>query len=159
MKTSKRSDYYNIPNENNKGEKNGNWKGGVSAYPNHYKMKLARIEKFKLANGKCEICKKKANVIHHIDESKTNHNLDNLIVLCHSCHWVIHTSCEISRPPRKVDYQKYRLSGNWKRTTIDWKNEYGIKWVEISKNYGLSPYEVTKLRKKKCPSLSLSAPQ
>lgn len=74
-----------------KGELNHNWKGGVAYYPNHSAMKKNRLIKLKEAKGLCEICGKQANLVHHIDESKDNHNLDNLAVLCHKCHRLYHS--------------------------------------------------------------------
>jgi 5-methylcytosine-specific restriction endonuclease McrA len=79
-----------VPLDNNiyssKGENNVNWKGGVSEYRDHYKMKLVRIEKLKQEKGLCEVCGKLGYEVHHIDESKDNHNPENLILLCHKCH-------------------------------------------------------------------------
>jgi hypothetical protein len=73
-----------------KAEKNGNWKGGIADYPNHTIMKKQRIIKLTQQNNKCELCGDKAYKIHHKDENKANHNLDNLIVVCDSCHGKLH---------------------------------------------------------------------
>ena len=73
-----------------KGENNINWNGGTSTYPNHSEMKRNKITKLKQSNHKCEICKNKAYSIQHIDESKDNHDLNNLIVLCKDCHIILH---------------------------------------------------------------------
>lgn len=37
-------------------------------------------------NHKCAYCGNAATVVHHKDGSKSNHELDNLIPLCPSCH-------------------------------------------------------------------------
>ena len=59
-------------------------------YQNHYYMKQQRLIKLQQVKGKCEICGEKANCIHHKDGSVNNHDLENLIVLCQSCHVIIH---------------------------------------------------------------------
>jgi len=45
-------------------------------------------------NWRCQICGKSRNAgllaVHHIDESKTNHDPSNLISLCLSCHRKVH---------------------------------------------------------------------
>jgi len=59
-------------------------------YPQHYVMKKNRIVRFRQANGICETCQNPAQVIHHKDRTKTNHELTNLAVLCYMCHGLIH---------------------------------------------------------------------
>ena len=99
-----------------KGEKNVNWNGGTSEYPNHYLMKLNRKIKLKQTNGKCEICGNIANQIHHIDNSKNNHLLNNLLVVCRKCHNKIHSG-------RKNSTSKFiRLYG---MTLKEMANRYG----------------------------------
>jgi len=131
-----------------KGGNNPKWKGGIAEYPNHYKMKIARIEKFKLSKGLCEICKKKADVIHHIDGTKTNHELNNLIILCSACHGVVHTSCNTTKTKRYLLYK----NGDWHRKSINWKKEYGIKWVDmknnLNNNYSIPSHRIVKMHKK-----------
>ena len=79
---------------NNKGSKNCNWKGGIFEYPNHHKMKRNRLIKLKQQKEKCEICGKKAKTIHHLDKSKNNHNIKNLILVCCHCHFsILHKGC------------------------------------------------------------------
>jgi hypothetical protein len=65
------------------------WKSGVSEYPNHYLMKQNRLIKLQQTKAKCEICGERGVQIHHKDGSKNNHNLKNLILLCHYCHTTI----------------------------------------------------------------------
>jgi hypothetical protein len=72
------------------GELNPNWKGGSSEYYNHSLMKRRRIEKLKSVGHLCELCGKKAGVIHHIDGSKDNHDIENLSALCWKCHMSRH---------------------------------------------------------------------
>jgi len=66
-------------------EKNHNWKGGISPYPNHYRMMKQRLI-ILMEKPKCERCGKKATEIHHKDENKSNHGLSNLMAICHPCH-------------------------------------------------------------------------
>jgi len=72
------------------GEGNPRWNNGVSEYPNHILLKKRRIEVLKKSKGKCEICGKPANLVHHIDGDKSNHSIDNLIALCRNCHDPLH---------------------------------------------------------------------
>lgn len=75
----------NLPPYCNKGQRNGNWKGGVAEYPNHYLMKKQRLIILK-NNPLCEYCGKRATQIHHKDEKKQNHKLTNLVAVCHICN-------------------------------------------------------------------------
>jgi hypothetical protein len=74
------------------GQRNPKWNGGTSEYQDHYLLKKARIEKLKSVQGKCEICGERAQMVHHIDGSTSNHDLSNFLVICHSCHRVLHVS-------------------------------------------------------------------
>ena len=74
------------------GERNPRWNGGVSEYPNHIKMKRNRLIKLKEADCKCEVCGKEAFIVHHLDESKDNHEIDNLAILCKRCHLILHAN-------------------------------------------------------------------
>ena len=79
-----------------KGEHNYKWRGGVEkSYPKEFNDELKRIIKER-DKYKCQICKTdlykthKAQ-IHHIDGNRSNNSLDNLILLCSSCHHSVHT--------------------------------------------------------------------
>lgn len=74
-----------------KGEKNWRWNGGTSDYPDHSLMKRNRLVKLQQSKGRCEVCGKRAYQIHHIDESRNNHTLENLVVVCNHCHGILHT--------------------------------------------------------------------
>ena len=98
------------------------WRGGVSEYPNHHIMKKNR--KIILNNNLfCQNCKSaRATQIHHIDESKDNHSLNNLMAVCQSC--------------------------NLKLSTKTWDNKYtkiyGKNLSQFSREYNLSVYTVKK---------------
>jgi hypothetical protein len=76
-----------------KGENHPNWKDGSTSRPYRkgFNKKLKRAIKDR-DNHKCVICGvPEAETIqgldvHHIDYNKDNHNINNLIALCHSCH-------------------------------------------------------------------------
>ena len=73
------------------GKNNPRWNGGISEYPNHSELKRNRIKVLQRSKGNCEICFKNAYAVHHIDEDKSNHSLDNLIAVCKSCHYALHS--------------------------------------------------------------------
>lgn len=71
-------------------EKNNNWKGGIAEYGNGWNTKISITVK-KRDGNKCKLCgSKKSLKAHHIDFTKTNHSLNNLITLCNSCHQKVH---------------------------------------------------------------------
>lgn len=71
-------------NKNQKGENNRGWKGGVNQV---YYQRLAKENL--LLN--CYFCNSNRGLgVHHIDENRKNNILDNLIILCKSCHKKIH---------------------------------------------------------------------
>lgn len=90
--------YGNYKKRTNKGEKNCNWNGGTSEYPNHYQMKKIR-EELLSKNSLCQHYKKeKSFCIHHLDKKKGNHDIKNLIVVCAKCHIRYYHKGEIGRP-------------------------------------------------------------
>ncbi len=109
--------------ERMKGENNPRWNGGVSEYPNHADMKRNRLIRLKEADGKCEVCGDEAYCVHHIDGSRDNHAIDNLVVLCKKCHGILHSA----RINSKTQTSKYiRL--------------YGMTMKQIAEKYGASSY-------------------
>ena len=42
------------------------------------------------ANNKCQLCNRKAVLVHHKDFSNYNHDINNLIALCRYCHKRLH---------------------------------------------------------------------
>lgn len=70
-----------------KGEKNCNWKGGISFEP--YSIDWTETLKRSIRerdNYICQICSQYGNYVHHINYDKKNCNPNNLITLCCSCH-------------------------------------------------------------------------
>ena len=64
-------------------------------YPHHHLMKKNRVIKLQQTKGECEICGKSAQVVHHIDDSKDNHSLENLLAVCCKCHRALHHPDEV----------------------------------------------------------------
>lgn len=69
-----------------KGKLNPHWKGGTSQYPNADLMRKNRLIVLNAANWICRYCGKKATEVHHIDESKDKHAIDNLAACCEKCN-------------------------------------------------------------------------
>jgi len=68
-------------------EKHWNWKDGKSfePYPISFNVKLKKLIRER-DKYRCNICKNKGNIVHHIDYNKNNCSPENLITLCKSCH-------------------------------------------------------------------------
>lgn len=74
-----------------KGEKNYNWRGGISFEPytldwtETLRRSIRERDKYT-----CQLCEEKqgdkAHSVHHIDYNKKNCCPENLITLCHHCH-------------------------------------------------------------------------
>jgi hypothetical protein len=73
-----------------KGEYNHFWRGGVSEYKNHSLFKRNGKYVMDKNNHVCSSCGGAAKVVHHLDGTKTNHEIENLVPLCHSCHAKMH---------------------------------------------------------------------
>lgn len=69
-----------------KGENNMHWRGGISEYKDHYIFKKNRLKVLEASNYKCYDCGEVAKIVHHMDNTKTNHVVENLRALCQSCH-------------------------------------------------------------------------
>lgn len=82
-----------------KGRRNPRWNGGTSEYPGSYEMKKNRLKILEKTKGLCEICGNIGKQIHHRDGSRNNHSLDNLILLCLNCHYLMHknSKCKTSK--------------------------------------------------------------
>ncbi len=74
------------------GKNHSNWKGGESTYKNILlRSKTPRVCR------RCEINDIRLLAVHHIDSNHKNNRLNNLIWLCHNCHFLIHHSDKENR--------------------------------------------------------------
>ena len=67
------------------GENSANWIHGRSVY----RKILERTNKDKI----CALCKAndfRVLIVHHKDKNRKNNNIDNLVWLCHNCHYLVH---------------------------------------------------------------------
>lgn len=71
------------------GASHPNWKGGKSAYRSIMHRKHGAK-----ACARCNTKDIRVLVVHHIDRNRNNNSVDNLIWLCHNCHFLIHRHTE-----------------------------------------------------------------
>lgn len=70
-------------------ENHWNWQEGKSSEKHSFYFKTLSKQLRKKAN--CTLCNINNDlVVHHIDLNKENNSLDNLVVLCRSCHAKLH---------------------------------------------------------------------
>ncbi len=81
------------------GERNFNWKGGISNFPYPFEFNEELKESIRERdNHTCQLCDKtqedegKKLSIHHIDYAKENLDSNNLITLCRSCNAKVNTN-------------------------------------------------------------------
>lgn len=91
IKTKRKLSKYRIDNpQRNFKDNNGNWCGGVAnnKYSHcHKEWKELRIKVLKRDGNQCRQCKSTEDlVVHHIDFTKTNNILNNLMCLCRRCN-------------------------------------------------------------------------
>lgn len=85
-------------------------------YKNHHLMKKNRLIKLAQINYICEECHiKPAIEIHHQDFDKTNHQLNNLMGLCHRCHLSIYHKGHKAKPKL---FEPYTLAQLREKTGI-----------------------------------------
>ena len=125
-----------------KGPDNPRWNGGASDYPDHYLMKINRMKKLQMTKCKCEICGERAEQIHHIDGTKKNHAIENLMAICHKCHGVLHTRIEenLGKTTPIHHYRKHRTNKISK-----FRNLFGRSVEEFALISGLSFSAVYKI--------------
>ena len=68
--------------------------GFTEIQPDHYGTKsYYRDDAFNSYSHKCEVCGYNEHVellqVHHIDSNRKNNNIENLVILCPTCHWSI----------------------------------------------------------------------
>lgn len=86
------------------GEKHSNWKGGEGRYPKSTEIRVNRLIVLNDAEWTCDVCGiREATEVHHLDGTKDNHAIENLMPVCRSCHQgVFHNnvSAEIKKTSR-----------------------------------------------------------
>ncbi len=73
-------------NQEFRGSKHGNWKGGE-----HIKYREILLKR--KIKPICKLCKcndLRILCAHHLDKNKRNNVIENLIWVCHNCHYLIH---------------------------------------------------------------------
>lgn len=67
------------------GENHPFWKNGENIYRNILlRAKILQICK------RCDISDKRILAVHHLDQNRENNKFENLVWLCHNCHYLIH---------------------------------------------------------------------
>lgn len=66
-------------------EKHINWKGGESSY----RAFMVRSSLDKVC-AKCKTRDARILAVHHKDRNRSNNTADNLLWLCHNCHYLVH---------------------------------------------------------------------
>ena len=83
-----------ISDESRTGENSPNWKGCPGRYPRCAEFKVNRLVVLNEADWVCYECGRDADRAHHIDFSKDNHAINNLLPVCRSCHKKLHRNKE-----------------------------------------------------------------
>ena len=104
-------------------------------YENHYEMKQNRLKVLEKADYTCAICGGKAEIVHHVDGSKNNHDPENLMPLCTKCHGKVH---------KKNNKNVIRWDSNMINVAMALK---GLDKGELAKAVGVSVACITNLLK------------
>lgn len=67
------------------GDRHSNWTTGKASY----RKNMLRSEKPHICS-KCRTEDTRVLAVHHLDKNRDNNKLDNLIWLCHNCHYLVH---------------------------------------------------------------------
>jgi len=85
-----------IPYPDNKGERNSNWKGGISLLPYPFIFNgVIQGQIRERDNNICKLCGKLQSLesrklsVHHIDYNKDNCQFNNLLTLCRRCNSLV----------------------------------------------------------------------
>ncbi len=60
------------------------------SYPKQLVLSRNRLVVLNREDYTCSLCGGDADSIHHIDSSKDNHDVDNLLAICNKCHNEVH---------------------------------------------------------------------
>ena len=75
------------------GEKNPNWKGGISFEPYDSGFNSSLKERIRRRDREtCQLCRKPGRTVHHIDYNKKNSRMLNLITLCRRCNSLVNSN-------------------------------------------------------------------
>ena len=110
-------------------------KHGNSPYRNYHVMQKSRIALLKRTKGRYELCDNRGKNIHHLDNSGTNHNLKNLILVCIQCHSFLHANFD-------KDGRQIKIKVNTK-----YIRKYGMTLEEIGKKFNVSKQAVSRWTK------------
>jgi hypothetical protein len=72
-------------NKERSGEKHPNWAGGHSVYRDI----LTRAEVPPICR-RCGFADVRMLAVHHLDGDRENNAIENLVWMCHNCHYLIH---------------------------------------------------------------------
>lgn len=134
--------YVYTPQYSQRGKHSYNWKGGVMVYPNHYIFKMNRLILIEQEHGKCQKCGEPYKHVHHIDGDKSNHSIDNLMVLCIKCHFNLHYPFKVQDNKKynmayyqehKTKMQKY--AKDYYKRNKERRREYQLKWRKKHPDY------------------------
>jgi hypothetical protein len=110
-------------------------------YPNHYKMKQNRLLKIQQTKGICEGCGKDGMYIHHLDMGTTNHDIENLVVLCKNCHCLIHSEHREGKWFGVSQYQNQAINMS------KYMREYGMNLSKLTYLCRIPQYKVVQMHK------------
>lgn len=109
------------------------------SYPYSPEWKKISKLKMELANNICEDCGKKAQHVHHIDETTHNDSMDNLKALCCKCHNVYHPVT--NRPSRYGFYRDADLGEALRRA----RKDKALRMIDVQDKTGISTATLTSI--------------
>jgi hypothetical protein len=108
------------------------------------------------AERRCCICKHPSAQIHHIDKDPTNHSVDNLAVLCPTCHDEAHASGPFTRDLDPAQVRLFR--DNWNEAVAGrTPNPHVSRIPETEKGKGNARYRSRPIALLACAILGLLA--
>jgi DNA-directed RNA polymerase subunit RPC12/RpoP len=93
-------------------------KGGIEHPSYKNGIGIYQKETYKQKEKKCEICNiiESYIIVHHIDGNRKNNNPKNHLVLCNSCHCLLHHRLKRGKTTEGaiIDIKNLKLNGNYK---------------------------------------------